>query len=311
MAIRLKEVAQNLNLLSGGHRACAGCGCSVILRQMLLAAGPDTVVGCATGCMEVATSIYPYTAWRIPWIHDAFENAAATISGVEAAYQSLKRQGRLDKKINFIAMGGDGGTFDIGLQSLSGAMERGHNMLYVCYDNEAYMNTGIQRSSATPFGAATSTSPAGKKIPGKQVFRKDLTAIMIAHHIPYVAQAAVHNYRDFMEKVQKALAIDGPAFINILGTCHRGWRFKVDDSIEMARLAVETCYWPLFEVEQGTWKLNYKPKTKLPLTEWTKRQGRFSHLYKEENKHILDIIQAEVDKGWQELLVRCGETADN
>ena len=308
MAIRLKEISKERELLAGGHRACAGCGCTVAVRQMLLAAGSDTVVGCATGCMEVATSIYPYTAWRLPWIHNAFENSAATISGVEAAYQALRRKGKIDRKINFIAMGGDGGTYDIGLQALSGAMERGHDMLYVCYDNEAYMNTGIQRSSATPFGAATSTSPAGKEIPGKQVPRKDLTAILIAHHIPYVAQASVHNARDFMTKVQKALALEGPSFINVLGTCHRGWRFKMEDSIEMSRLAVETCFWPLYEVDKGRWKLNYKPKKKLPLDEWTKRQGRFAHLYKEENKPMLEQAQEDVDERWDELVERCGQT---
>ena len=311
MAIRLKDISKQRELLSGGHRACAGCGCTVAVRQMLLAAGPDTVVGCATGCMEVATSIYPYTAWRVPWIHNAFENSAATISGVEAAYQALRRKGKIDRKINFIAMGGDGGTYDIGLQALSGAMERGHDMLYVCYDNEAYMNTGIQRSSATPFGAATSTSPVGKEIPGKQVPRKDLTAIMIAHHIPYVAQASVHNARDFMTKVQKALSIEGASFINVLGTCHRGWRFKMEDSIEMSRLAVETCFWPLFEVERGRWTLSYKPKKKLPLDEWTNRQGRFAHLYKEENRNMLEQAQKEVDERWEELLKRCGQESEN
>jgi pyruvate ferredoxin oxidoreductase beta subunit len=310
MAIRLKELSKQRELLSGGHRACAGCGCSVVIRQMLLAAGPDIVVGCATGCMEVATSIYPYTAWRVPWIHNAFENSAATISGVEAAYEALKRKGKIDKKINFIAMGGDGGTYDIGMQALSGAMERGHRMLYLCYDNEAYMNTGIQRSSATPLGAATSTTPVGKKIPGKQVFRKDLTAIMIAHRIPYVAQSSVHNARDFMTKVQKALSIDGPSFINVLGTCHRGWRFKMENSIEMSRLAVETCYWPLFEVENGKWTLSYKPKEKLPLEEWTKGQGRFAHLSKDENKHILERAQHDVDGQWEELLRRCGQETE-
>ncbi|UCE20123.1 MAG: pyruvate ferredoxin oxidoreductase [Gemmatimonadota bacterium] len=310
MAIRLKELSKQRELLSGGHRACAGCGCSVVIRQMLLAAGPDTVVGCATGCMEVATSIYPYTAWRVPWIHNAFENSAATVSGVEAAYEALKRKGKIDKEINFIAMGGDGGTYDIGIQALSGAMERGHRMLYLCYDNEAYMNTGIQRSSATPLGAATSTTPVGKKIPGKQLFRKDLTAIMIAHRIPYVAQSSVHNARDFMTKVQKALSVDGPSFINVLGTCHRGWRFKMEHSIEMSRLAVETCYWPLFEVENGKWKLSYKPKEKLPLAEWTERQGRFAHLSKEENKHILERAQHDVDEQWEELLRRCGQETE-
>ena len=180
-------------------------------------------------------------------------------------------------------------------------------MLYVCYDNEAYMNTGIQRSSATPLGAATSTSPVGKKRPGKEVFRKDLTGIMIAHRIPYVAQASVHNARDFMGKVQRALGMDGPSFINVLGTCHRGWRFKMEESIEMSRLAVETCFWPLYEVEQGEWRLNYRPKQKRALDEWTKRQGRFAHLYREQNRHILERAQKEVDRQWAELLARCGE----
>jgi len=195
MAINLKKMSANPELLAPGHRSCAGCAAPAILRQVLHVAGPDTVIGFATGCMEVSTTIYPYTAWKVPYVHCAFENSAATISGAEAAYRALQRRGRIpqDKKINFIAFGGDGGTYDIGLQSLSGAMERGHNMLYICYDNNAYMNTGIQRSSATPRGAATNTSPAGKVIPGKQQQRKDLTAILIAHHIPYVAQAAVSS----------------------------------------------------------------------------------------------------------------------
>jgi pyruvate ferredoxin oxidoreductase beta subunit len=309
MALNLKELSKNQDLLTGGHRACAGCTAPIVLRQALMASGKNTVVGFATGCMEVVTTIYPYSAWRVPYIHNAFENSAATISGVEAAYQSLKGQGKIKKDINFIAFGGDGGTYDIGLQSLSGAMERGHNMLYICYDNNAYMNTGIQRSSATPKGGATSTTPAGKVIPGKQQHKKDLTAIMIAHNIPYIAQASSHNWRDFMSKVQKAMSIKGPKFINILAPCFRGWRFKMEDGIEMARLAVETCFWPLFEVENDKWKVNYKPKEKLPLTEWLKDQGRFKHLFKEENKHIIDELQAETDKKWEDLLKKSETSA--
>ncbi|MCB1151713.1 pyruvate ferredoxin oxidoreductase, partial [bacterium] len=178
MAVNLQTLSKNEDLLSGGHRACAGCTGANILRQIMLTAGPDTVVGGATGCMEVVTTIFPYTAWKTPFIHTAFENAAATVSGAETAFRALKKRGDLPvprEKMNFIAFGGDGGTYDIGLQSLSGAMERGHNMLYVCYDNEAYMNTGIQRSGATPFGAHTSTSPAGAVKQGKEQHRKDLT----------------------------------------------------------------------------------------------------------------------------------------
>jgi len=306
MALRLKDLTDSPELLVGGHRACAGCTAPSVIRQFLLASGKDTVVGSATGCMEVVTTIYPFTAWRVPFIHNAFENSAATISGAEAAYRSLKRQGKIpaDKTIHFIAMGGDGGTYDIGLQALSGAMERGHNMLYVCYDNAAYMNTGIQRSSATPLGAATMTAPAGKVHQGKEQHRKDLTAIMVAHNIPYIAQASPHNPRDLMRKVRRALDIDGPAFMNVIAPCHRGWRCKVEESMEMARLAVETCYWPLFEVDHGVWKINHKPKDKRPVTDWLKPQGRFKHLFAPGNESIIERLQAEIDRRWADLLAR-------
>jgi len=306
MAIRLKDLTEAPELLAPGHRACAGCTAPSVIRQFLLVAGKDTVVGSATGCMEVATTIYPYTAWRVPFIHNAFENSAATISGAEAAYRSLKRQGRIpaDKKINFIAMGGDGGTYDIGFQSLSGAMERGHNMLYVCYDNQAYMNTGIQRSGATPMGAATNTAPAGKVHQGKEQHRKDLTACVLAHNIPYVAQASPHNPRDLMRKVERALEVDGPAFMNVIAPCHRGWRCKVEESMLMARLAVETCFWPLFEVDHGDWKINYKPKEKKPIVDWIKPQGRFKHVFKPGNEGIIEHLQADVDRRWEDLLAR-------
>ncbi len=303
----LKQLSKNKELLSGGHRACAGCGGAVVMRQVLLAAGENTVASCSTGCMEVSTTIYPYTAWRIPFIHNAFENSAATMSGVETAYQFMKKKGKIDKDINFIAFGGDGGTYDIGFQSLSGAMERGHNMLYVCYDNQAYMNTGIQRSSSTPKGAATSTSPAGKVIPGKQEFRKDLTACIIAHDIPYVAQASPSNWNDLVTKVQKALSIEGPAFMNIIAPCHRGWRYEMADTMKISQSAVDTCFWPLFEVVNREWKLSYKPKEKPPLKDWLSIQGRFRHLFRPENEHIIDELQDAVDRKWGELLERCGE----
>jgi len=298
MAIRLKDISAQKELLAGGHRACPGCTAPTVLRQVLHASGPNTVVGFATGCMEVSTTIFPFTSWRVPYIHCAFENAAATISGVEAAYEVLRKRGKINRDIHFIAFGGDGGTYDIGFQSLSGALERGHRMLYICYDNEAYMNTGIQRSSSTPKGAATSTTPVGKVIPGKQQFKKDLTACVIAHNIPYVAQASPHDYQDLMAKVQKALAVDGPSFMNILAPCHRGWRYKMEDGIEIARIAAETCIWPLFEVANGVWKINYTPKEKKPLDEYLKLQGRFSHLFRPENEHIRKELQDEVDRKW-------------
>jgi pyruvate ferredoxin oxidoreductase beta subunit len=309
MATKLnpKELAKRPERLAPGHRLCAGCGASIVVRQVLAAIDDPVVLANATGCLEVATTIYPYTAWRVPWIHNAFENAAATLSGVEAAYRSLVRQGKIPEQgVKFVAFGGDGGTYDIGLQSLSGALERGHRFLYVCYDNGAYMNTGIQRSSATPRGANTTTSPAGQVIPGKQQARKDLTAIMAAHGIPYVAQAAPSHWRDLMQKTRRAVDCDGPAFMNVLASCNRGWRHETDETIEITRLAVDTCYWPLFEVENGEWHLTYMPREKLPVAEWLKRQGRFRHLFRPENQHLIDQLQAEVDQRWERLLRLCG-----
>jgi pyruvate ferredoxin oxidoreductase beta subunit len=311
MATKLtpKALAVRGDRLAPGHRLCAGCGASIVVRQMMAAIDEPVVVGNATGCLEVATTIYPYTAWRIPWIHNAFENAASTVSGVEAAYRSLVRQGKLpEQNVKFIAYGGDGGTYDIGIQALSGAMERGHQMLYVCYDNGAYMNTGIQRSSATPYGAHTTTSPAGKVVPGKTQFRKDLAAIMAGHNIPYVAQAAPSQWRDLMQKTRKAVSCGGPAFMNVLASCNRGWRHDTDQTIQLTQLAVDTCWWPLFEVENGDWRLTYKPKQKKPVVEWLEAQGRFRHLFKPENAHMIDEMQAEVDRRWTRLLALCGET---
>jgi pyruvate ferredoxin oxidoreductase beta subunit len=306
--LTLKELSKREDRLSPGHRLCAGCGASIIVRQMMAAIDEPVVIANATGCLEVATTIYPYTAWRVPWIHSAFENAASTIAGAESAYRALVKRGRIEEEnVKFIAYGGDGGTYDIGLQALSGALERGHRMLYVCYDNGAYMNTGIQRSSATPYGAHTTTSPAGTVIPGKQQFRKDLTAIAVAHNIPYVAQASPHRWRDLMQKTRKAVAADGPAFMNVLSSCNRGWRHPTDQTLEVSRVATETCYWPLFEVEDGEWNLNYRPKEKLPIEEWLKMQGRFNHLFRPENRHVIDELQAETDRLWERLLRLCGE----
>lgn len=307
-SVRLKDLAQAGDRLSPGHRMCAGCGAPIVARQVLNAIEGPVIVANATGCLEVATTIYPYTAWRIPWIHSAFENAAATIAGVETMYRSLVKQGKIeDSGIKFVAFGGDGGTYDIGLQSLSGALERGHKFLYVCYDNQGYMNTGIQRSGATPHGAATTTSPAGTVVPGKAQFRKDLTAIAAAHNIPYVAQASPFRWRDLMVKVRKAVAADGPAFMNILAPCNRGWRTDTNFTLESAKLAVDTCYWPLFEVEYSEWKLSYTPKEKLPVEEWLKTEGRFRHLFKPEFRHVIDELQAEIDRRWENLLKRCSE----
>jgi len=304
---KLKDLVNKPEILSPGHRLCAGCGASIAVRQILSASDDPVVVACATGCLEVATTIYPYTSWRSPFIHNAFENVAATISGVETMYQSLKKQGKIDKEIKFIAFGGDGGTYDIGLQSLSGALERGHNFVYVCYDNEAYMNTGIQRSSATPRGAWTTTTPVGEVIPGKTQYRKDLTRIIAAHNIPYAAQASIWRWSDLIDKAHKAFYTKGPAFLNVLSLCHRGWRFLLEDTIKISKLAVQTNFWPLYEVENGKYKLNYKPKERLPITEWMKPQGRYKHLLTPENESIVEEIQQEIDNNWERLLVLSGE----
>jgi len=311
MTYNFKEAMNKPERLTGGHRMCAGCGAPVAVRGVLRALKPEdkAVIGNATGCLEVSTFMYPYTAWKDSYIHSAFENAGATIGGAEAAYNAMKRKGKIKDDFKFIAFAGDGGTYDIGFQSLSGAMERGHDMVYVCYDNGAYMNTGIQRSSATPKYADTTTSPAGKAIPGKQQFRKDLTDIMASHNIPYVAQTTfIKNFKDLHKKSEKAIYTKGPAFLNVLAPCPRGWRYDTADLMEMCRLAVETCFWPLFEIENGNWRLSYMPKNKLPIEDFLKPQGRFKHLFKPGNEHMIEEIQNEVDRRWEKLLIKCNET---
>ncbi len=309
MAYNFKTEISKPERLTGGHRMCAGCGAPVAVRGVLRALKEDdeAVIGNATGCLEVSTFMYPYTAWKDSFVHSAFENAGATVSGAEAAYKALRKRGKVDKPYKFIAFGGDGGTYDIGFQSLSGAMERGHDMVYVCYDNGAYMNTGIQRSSATPKYADTTTSPAGTVVQGKQQNRKDLAAVMAAHNIPYVAQTTfIKNFKDMHEKSEKAIYTEGAAFLNVLAPCPRGWRYDESELMEMCRLAVETCYWPLFEVINGEWKLSYMPKNKLPIEDFLRPQGRFKHLFKPGNEHMIEDIQADVDRKWAELLERCG-----
>ena len=451
----LKELSKRESAMTAGHRMCPGCTAPIIVKLVTMATTKPLVISCATGCLEVSSTIYPYSAWNCSFIHNAFENSAATMSGVEAAYNALRRRGKLKDEFKFIAFGGDGGTYDIGLQSLSGAMERAHDMLYVCYDNGAYMNclstdsmimtenglkkitevkegdnvyafdqkthqlvlkecsgvfdngvqdvyelstlhhsikatsnhpflifeknsnkemgpvirqtknnilvwktlekimvgdevvafkdlqkefeyeeviniryigkettldlrvegehnfiadgivvhnTGVQRSSATPRGANTTTSPVGKVETGKKEYRKNLTEIMVAHRIPYIAQASPSHWNDLVRKTEKALSIKGPKFMNTIMPCTLGWVFPPEQGIEIAKLAVETCFWPLYEVENGKYTINYKPKEIKPLTEFINTQSRFSHLKKEENKHIVEELQADVKKEWEDLL---------
>ena len=299
--LTLKELSKKEDRFTHGHRMCSGCGAPIVVKIAMLATDYPVIVSNATGCLEVSSCISEFTAWNVPWIHTAFENAAATLSGVETMYRSLKKQGKMDKEVKFIAFGGDGGTYDIGFQSLSGAMERGHDMIYICYDNGAYMNTGIQRSSATPLGADTTTCPAGSVIPGKLRSRKNLTKIMAAHNIPYVAQASPSHWQDLFKKVQKAHEIKGPKFINVIAPCNRGWRSKTNDAIQLARLAVNTCYWPLYEIENGVTRITVTPKEKIPVAEFMKPQGRFKHLFAPENEALLKQVQDEIDKEWEKL----------
>jgi pyruvate ferredoxin oxidoreductase beta subunit len=303
----LKELAARGEKLVGGHTSCAGCGYPNIFRLALNAIKEPVVVCGATGCCEVNTTIFPYTSWKVPFMHNAFENSAATLAGIEQAYKSLVRNGKMkEQDVRFIAFGGDGGTYDIGFQSLSGAMERGHDMLYICYDNGAYMNTGIQRSGATPKYANTTTAPAGKVRQGKLQKKKDLAKIMVGHNIPYVAQTIAGDWKDLTNKIEKAMSIRGPKFIVVLAACPLGWQTKTKDTVRLTKLAAETCVWPLYEVENGKYKLTYDPKEKKsPVAGWLKEQGRFKHLFKPGNEALLAEIQADVDKDWNDLKALC------
>ncbi len=288
--------------LTNGHRACQGCGEVLALRLVMKALGNNVIVVSATGCMEIISSPYPQTAWEVPWLHVAFENAAAVASGVEAAYKVMNRKGKINQPdVTILAYGGDGGTADIGLQSLSGALERGHNFLYVCLDNEAYMNTGIQRSSSTPYGAMTTTSPPGKKSIGQMTWKKNVAAIAAAHEIPYVATASPAFHIDLMNKVRKAAAVKGPAYIHIFSPCPTGWRCNPNESVEVARLVVQTRIFPLYEVIDGRWRLTNRVKHPKPVTEYLKTQRRFRHLTETE----INLIQERVDREWEELLKKC------
>ncbi|MCP5105962.1 MAG: pyruvate ferredoxin oxidoreductase [bacterium] len=303
--ITLKELAGKEDLFTAGHGLCPGCGFPSVLKLVLRATKHPIVVSNATGCLQMATTGFPRTSWKLNWIHSAFENAAATMSGIETMYRSLKKQGKLpvEKEMKFLVIAGDGATGDIGLGSLSGAVERGHRFVYLCLDNQLYANTGGQRSSASPMGAATTTTPAGKVLPGKMQSRKDIAGIMAAHKLPYVAQSAPWLWQDLYRKAERAFETSGPAYLGVLSPCPDEWKTPTRKTVELTRLASDTCVWPVYEVKNGTKvTINYKPKQKLPVTEWLKSQPRFQHLMLSENKWIVDKIQEEVDKDWEYLL---------
>jgi pyruvate ferredoxin oxidoreductase beta subunit len=311
-----KDIAEKPDLFLSGHRACAGCAPATVMRLIMKATRGPTIVTQATGCMEVVSSIYPYTSWATPWLHTAFENAAANASGIEAALKIMKKKGTLKQgQVDVIAIAGDGGTYDIGIQALSGAVERGHDFLFVLYDNEAYMNTGIQRSGGTPLGAATTTSPAGTIMPGKLEPKKPIAEIMVAHEMPYVATASPYYWRDLLTKVRKGLEVNGPAFLHVFAPCPRGWRSDPAKSIEYSKLAVEACVFPLWESINGQYQLStpskliaLAPQKKKPVKDYLQGQGRFRHLFTPQNKKLLEEIQRLTDERWQRLLKKC-ETA--
>lgn len=281
-----------------GHRACVGCAEALAVRLVVKALGRNVIITNATGCMEIVSSPFPSTSWRIPWIHTLFENTAAVASGVEAGWSMLQKKGRRPpKRVKSVGIGGDGATLDIGIQALSGAWERGHDMLYVCFDNEAYMNTGVQRSSGTPFGASTTTSPAGKHAIGQSRWKKNMPAIAVAHNIPYVATACPSYPFDLMAKVKKASSIEGPSYLHVLSPCPTGWRLPPNMAIRIGRLAVETGIFPLYEVEDGEYKLNIDFPQLRPVKDYLLMQGRFRHLPKE----VLETIQTRVDQEYARL----------
>lgn len=289
--------------LGAGHTACVGCPAPTVIQAAIYAAreglGCEPVVTFATGCMEVVSTVYPHNAWRLSFLHSGFANSASIAGGVEAAIRARRGRGELpaDREIKVLAFGGDGGSYDIGLQALSGAMERGHDLTYICYNNEGYMNTGIQRSSATPSGAFSHTARSGKAQSSK-----DLTRIMAAHDVPYVAQACVSRYQDMMTKLVKAIAVRGPAFVNVLSSCPLGWGLAhTDDVLSVADQAVECNAWPLYECENGRYRITYRPAQPRPVRQYVQTQGRFSHLLGPGGERELERLQEDIDARWDEL----------
>ena len=299
----LKQFSKSAEKFEGANLLCPGCAHGMIIREVLNSVDGHIVIGNSTGCIEVSTAVYPYTSWDVPWIHIGFENGSTAAAGAEAMYRALSKKGKYKgEKPKFVAFGGDGSTYDIGFQWISGCFERGHDLTYVCFDNEVYANTGGQRSGSTPLGSSTSTTPAGKVGYGKKEKKKDLLAIMAAHGSPYVAQVAPNKWKDMNKKIKTAIDTEGPTFINALSACTTEWRFSCNNTVEMMDLAVDSLVFPLYEIING-YELNitYRPKNVIPVRDYLGVQGRFKHLFKPENEHIIEQFQKDVDKKWEML----------
>ena len=301
----LKEFSTSNDRFEGAHLLCPGCAHSIIVREVLNATNDEVVVSSGTGCLEVSTAIYPHTSWDSSWIHIGFENASTAIAGAEAMDKALRNKGRIpsDKKSpKFVAFAGDGATYDIGFQWVSGVFERGHNIMYVALDNEVYANTGGQRSSSTPIGASTTTSPAGRVSYGEKRDKKDMLAIMAAHNSPYVAQVAPNKWKDMVKKIQKGFEVEGPVFINAMSACTTEWKFNPSDTIQVSDLATDSLVFPLYEIVNGTeLNITYRPKNVIPVRDYLGAQGRFKHLFKKENEYLIEEWQKRVDAKWEYL----------
>lgn len=301
----LKEFSTSADRFEGANLLCPGCAHSIIVREVLNATNDDLVLAASTGCLEVCTAVYPYTSWDASWIHIGFENSSTAVAGAEAMYNALKRKGRLpqpDRTPKFVAFAGDGASYDIGFQWISGCFERGHDMMYVVLDNEVYANTGGQRSSSTPVGSSTTTAPAGRVSYGEKKEKKDMMSIMAAHHAPYVAQVAPNKWKDMVKKIQRGFNTVGPVFINAVSPCTTEWKFDPADTMMLTDLSTDSLVFPLYEIiDNKELNITYRPKNVIPVVDYLGAQGRFKHLFKPENKHILDGWQKRVDDNWDYL----------
>ncbi len=299
----LKQFSKATEKFEGANLLCPGCAHGMIIREVLNTVDGPLVIGNSTGCVEVSTAVYPYTSWDVPWIHIGFENGSTAVAGVESMYRALAKKGKYKgQRPKFVAFGGDGATYDIGFQWISGCFERGHDITYICLDNEVYANTGGQRSGSTPTGSSTSTTPAGKIGYGKKESKKDMLSIMAAHGAPYVAQVAPNKWKDMNKKIKQAIDTEGPTFINALSACTTEWRFACNNTVEMMNLATDSLVFPLYEIINGhELNITYRPKNVIPVRDYLAAQGRFKHLFKPENQHIIQEFQRQVDAKWEML----------